>query len=450
MKRISTEIPRSKASIYFTLCNVDQKKVGFTDILMRWSTLYKLGTSLGYIYVHESIRCQNNTDIYNFLGLNDSFKLKLDDFLNLDQTINKKVYGFREFDYSSIVNSPYSPRTLVNKYKNFIIDKIFFNQYQLVDIIINEALFQKYNISNLTDLQKHIKNIANPQIKSNTKIILFRFQLSGARKKFYHLINSQLANFPDGLNLLHSYFQARDKQPIRSRFLPHKLKLLIHIRQGDTAFIETPWKTFIPVYGKNLFTELNDPSQGGYADLIDVNDYYHFVKKFTEYLDAEKFSLVVSSDGYKKAFSLLYDNLNQFNFDSEQIKQLQQTEIVYKKKFNIFDKFKYITYLIGETDENLYNLIHSTLEADIIIMGFRNTLGMLLKIIAHYYDFDNPPIIIELYKKRKPFDSKSLLGIDSRKAEIIPVKLDDCNWEDLMLKVNKAINSRVDHQKIKI
>ena len=442
MRSISTSQSTTELPIYFTLFNVDQKKVGFTDILMRWSTLYKLGVSLGYIYVHQPIICKNTSNIYNFLGFNNSFDLQLDNFLDLHHSPNKKTYNYRDFDYSSIANSRYSPRTLVSKIKNFIVDNIFLSRYRLVDIVINETLLQKYNITNLNDLQNYVNNTVSQQVDNQKKITLIRFQLSGARKKFYYLINSQLADFPDRLNLRNSYFRAREKQPVESKFLADKLKLLVHIRQGDTAFIETPWKTFIPVYGKKLFTELNDPSQGGYADLIDVNDYYHFVKKFTDYLDAEKFSVVVSSDGYKKAFSLLYDNLSQLDFDSEQIKQLQTTEDLYKKKFDVFDDFKYITYLIGETDENLYNLIHSTLEADIIIMGFRNTLGMLLKIIAHYYDFDNPPIIIELYKKRKPFDSKSLLGIDSNKAEIIPVKLDDCNWKDLMLRVNKAITAR--------
>ena len=449
MKLISTGRARTKSPIYFTLYNVDQKRVGFTDILMRWSTLYKLGASLGYTYVHQPIRCQNTTDIYNFLGFNDSFKLKLGDFLNLNQAINKKIYSFRGFDYSSIVKSSYSPRTLMSRYKNMIIDKIFFNQYNLVDIVINEALFQKYNIVDLNDLQKYLKNIANQQINSHKRKILFRFQLSGARKKFYHLINSQLADFPDELNLRYRYFQARDKQPIESHFLSNKLKLLVHIRQGDTAFIETPWKTFIPVYGKNSFTELNNPSEGGYADLIDVDDYYHFVKKFTEYWDKENISMVVSSDGYTKAFSLLNEKLSKFNFDDKKINQLGKVEKSYQKKFDIFvDNFSNSSYLIGENNENLYSLIHSSLEADVIIMGFRNTLGMLLKIIAHYYEINNPPVIIELYKKRKPFDSKSLLGLDSRKAEIIQVQLDDCNWEDLMLKVNKVLKFRASDQKI--
>ena len=443
MKSISTGKSTTNLPIYFTLFNVDRRKAGFTDILMRWSTLYKLGVSLDYIYVHKPLICNNTSNIYGFLGFNDSFNLKLDNFLNLDNYTNRKVYNFRNFDYSSIVDSPYSPRTLVGKIKNFIIDNIFFNKYNFVDIIINENLFNKYNIYTLTDLQNYVKNIIKQQLQNQKKTILIRFQLSGGKKNFYHLINSQISDFPDRLNLRHSYFRARDKQPIISNFLAEKIKLLVHIRQGDTAFIETPWKTFIPVYGQKSFTELNHPSEGGYADLIDVDDYYQFVKKFTEYFNSDMFSIVVSSDGYQKAFSLLYNNLNKFDFNSEQIKQLQNIENSYNKKFDIFNKFPNITCLIGETDDNLRNLINSTLEADIIIIGFRNTLGMLLKIIAYYYDFDNPLIIIELYKQRKPFDSKSLLGIDSRKAEIIPVKLDDCNWEDLILKVTKAIKLRL-------
>lgn len=311
-----------------------------------------------------------------------------------------------------------------------------------MDLVINQDFFQKYQISNLNDLQNHIKELVLPQVNRSNKKILLRLKLGGARKEFYSLINSQIADFPDGLDLRQSYFQARKKQPKESKFCSGKIKLLVHIRQGDTAFIKTPWDTFIPVYGKNSFTELKYPNEGGYADLIDVDDYYFFVKEFTKYLNSEKFSLVVSSDGYGKAFSLLFDNLDKFSFNSEQIKQLKTVEKLYEHKFNVFESFPNTSFLIGENDDNLYDLIQGTLEADIIILAFRNTLGMLLKIIAHYYDCENPPIIIELYKRRKPFDSKKLLGIDSRKATIIPVEINNYNWQELISKVNHAIASK--------
>lgn len=442
MNSVSSKKINNKLQPYFTIFNIDQQKVGFTDILMRWSTLYKLGVSLGYTYIHQPIICKNTNNIYNFLGFNDSFSMKLVNFLNLDNPQIEKAYNSRNFDYSSVVKSPYSPRTFANKVRNSIIDNIFFSDYLIIDIVINEAFLQKYNISQLKDLQTSIKSIVSQQVQNSKKKVLIRFQLGGARQKFYRLINSQIADFPDRLNLREVYLKTKNKQHRTSHFLANKLKLLVHIRQGDTAFIETPWKTFIPVYGDKSFTELNDPKEGGYADLIDVAEYYNFVNTFVEYIGKDKLSMVVSSDGYKKAFSLLDKNIDKFDFDSQQIEQLHQLEKVYLDKFDVFNEFENISCFIGETDKNLHSLIDSALEADIIIMGFRNTLGMLLKIMANYYDFANPPVIIELYKHRKPFDSKSLLGINHHKAHIISVKLDNFSWEELMIKITKLIKSR--------
>ena len=125
MKSISKVESYNQPQPYFTLFDVDQKKVGFTDILVRWSTLYKLGVSLGYTYVHQPIICKNTTDVYNFLGFNESFRLRLSDFLHLNNPQRQKAYKFRDFDYFSVVDSVFSPRTTVSRLKNKLVDLIF-------------------------------------------------------------------------------------------------------------------------------------------------------------------------------------------------------------------------------------------------------------------------------------------------------------------------------------
>ena len=442
MNKLTRQLSPSKITPYFMIVGLNKHKVGFTDLMIRWSCLYKLGTSLEYKYIHIPLESYFSPNIFNFLGFNDSFDLKINSFLGLEKFLNKKAYSLIDFDYSLL--SPSHPiKAFIKNGIKINIEKLFFRNNKFIDIPLSEKLLEKYNISTCKQLQDFIRNIIKEQSIKNTKTIIIRLQIVGGRKELYTLINSEIRDFPDGLNLRSSYLKARNNQIIDVKFTENKLKLLVHIRQGDTAIIETPWQTFIPVYGSKSFRELDNPHDGAYAELIDTDDYYNFTKQFISHFEPNIFSLVVSSDGYSKAFSLLNNNLDKLSLTSSQLEKLKVAEQKYNQKFNLFNLSDNCQSLIGENDENLYHLIDAALEADIIIIGFRNTLGMLLKLISCYYDFDNPPIIIELFKTRTPYDHEILLGLDSRKAKVIPVQLDNFNWNDIITKVKKELEPKL-------
>lgn len=398
--------------------------VGLTDQLLIFNICYKLGISLGYEYVHTPLsfpRSSNKID--SFIGINDYFTLKVGDPC--------------------------------------------FKNYEFVEINFN-VIFQKQNFSTLSELQIFIKQLVSNIFSSNENKIIVRFILrhnvirKGLFSRIYSKLNILLKKFsrlenqqppviklsgwvnsqvPDQLDFRSIYFQTRKKYPRKSRFADGKVKLLVHIRQGDTAIIETPWQTFIPVWKQNKFIEISNIHHVG-DKYIHVNDYFSFLSQFIAYFDYSTFSVRVSSDGYKRGFDNIYENLHRFNFTNKQLNELKQAENSYdQNKFAQFKELENCLCLVGETDENLFDLIHSSLIADIIVIGTQQR--MLPKLLALYGDVDNPPILIVLHKETNPLNYYNQLGLDEKKAKIIPVKLDDMNLEDIVVKVRQELTSKM-------
>ncbi|MGK7937244.1 MAG: hypothetical protein AB4206_15875 [Xenococcaceae cyanobacterium] len=435
---------------YFTISGGNSQ--GFTDQLLIFSGFYKLGLSLGYRYAHTKFRnSRSSNKVYSFLGFNEHFAFQLDDFLGLEIPFALKVYIFlggynyrldpidRKYEFSS-------PTRLIKKIIRFGLEKTLFHKFKLVNIRLSDEILKNNKISDLHELQNFVKNLVSNNSNSTNKQIIVQFQLISGGYQFLHSINSKIRNFSDGLDLRSIYFKTRRKHPRKSRFMEEKLKLLVHIRQGDTAVIKTPWQTFIqtfiPEKGKRdivtEFENINDVAN----NLIEINDFYNFVKNIISYFDENIFSIVVCSDGYKRGFRKIYHNADQINLTSDKIQELRKTETLYEKKFEIFKNIKNSTLLVGENDENLYNLIHSSLIADIIVFGVQpcKPMPMISKLIANYYDLDNPPIIILLFKTEEPPHHEQTLSLlDSRKAKIIPVRLDNINFEDVVTRISQEI-----------
>ena len=388
---------------YFTISV--KESAGFTDQIYQWNSFYKLGLSLGYKYAHTPLKnYRSSNKIHNFLGINNYFFFK---------------------------------RILL-----FWLRKV--RMYTVVDLNLNDELLKAYNINTFQELQSFVRGYISEQSNLINKSLLIRFKvLKHPWGKCLSLIQLQVPHFLDGLDLRSIYFKNRRINPRRSRFIEGKLKLLVHIRQGDTALIETPWQTFLLTNKpKSLrYTEVkNDLSDPRLNYFIRVNEYCDFIKKFTSYFDDDIFSMVISSDGFERAFQNIYRKINRFNLSSDRIEALKKSEFLYNNdKFHIFKKFKHSVCLIGENDENLFDLIHSSLISDIVVVGAQQ--HMIPKLIANYYDLDNPVIMILLYKKKKISklaENLSLLG----KAKLIPVNLNHYDIEGVVSRVKNHLRER--------
>ena len=375
---------------------------GLTAHLLQFNSFYKLGISLGYRYIHTPFKSRRSSNkIYNFLGFNRYFAHKIIDF----------------------------------KIKNLW----WLRKHNFISLDISDDLLKTNKVNNLQDLQSLIRDRVS-QFQSDKRLTLVRFRTLGKRALFHDLVQTQIKEFPEKLNLYSLYLKTRDKSSIQSRFIENKVKLLVHIRQGDTAIIETPWHTYIPTQGSNQLTELDNlnASDRG-CESIEVSDFYDFVKKFVTYFNEDNFSVVVSSDSYRKGFNLIYKNIRRFNFSSHQIKELKKTQILYEKKFEVFKSIKNSVCIIGENDTNLFDLVHSSLIADVIVVGTQQRF--IPKLLSSYYNLDNPPLMFVLYKREK-IPNYENLALTPDKVTIVPVELDNFNADDLMTTINEKISMK--------
>lgn len=391
---------KTETTILFSILPV---LAGFTDQLLQFMVFYKLGLSLGYEYIHTNFNStRSSQDIYDFLGFNQYWSLN---FKNID-----------------------------------------FSQYELIYLSFDNNNLEELNqLKNLAELQEYCRNIiANTRCYQDKVIVFFRLKgISQARWKIVSLINSEIKDYQDNFNLRKIYLdKASDRPQQNNYFQPDKIKLLIHLRAGDVATIKTPWGNFIRSMksiqdekaktGKNLDQVRWFVKKGA---SIDVEDYYHFARDLISGLGAENLSICLFSDGYKRAFDFIKDNLNKIKLTPEKTQQILNLSNSYEtEKFSIFNNLENCSTVVGESDEKLFNLIDCSLKTDIFIIG--NTQRMIPKFLANYYNPEKPPLIFVLSRNG---DTSSIirtyardLTLDAQKATVIPVNLDDYKMAELI------------------
>jgi hypothetical protein len=227
-------------------------------------------------------------------------------------------------------------------------------------------------------------------------LIIFNFE---HKRTFISIINEAIRDFPLDLNFREAYFQKRKKHPYPNLSSGNKKRLLIHIRQGDTATIKTPWNTYFSVWDqhKKPYQECN--LVAGLAD------------------------------------SRTFKRPELFKFSKSQFESLKISSKVYEEEaFKCFAKNLGIRLNIGETPENLKALIHELLHSDIIVSGTQNR--MIPKFLSLYFNETEMPVLILLFKERKPY-LKSF-GFSDQNSRIICVDINNYNPEEVLEKI-KAI-----------
>jgi hypothetical protein len=91
---------------------------------------------------------------------------------------------------------------------------------------------------------------------------------------------------------------------------------------------------------------------------------------------------------------------------------------------------------IGESVPRLFDLIHSVLSSDIVIVGLQQR--MIVKLITQFCGEDKPVVIV-LYKTEIP-DLSNIHPNDSQR--FIYTNLHDFNLEKLMARVNENLVMR--------
>lgn len=427
----------SKPKTYFT---ISHNQAGFTDQLVDFGIYYKLGRSLGFQYLHTSFHSSRSSLPPITLGRSSPLFTS-----QLWNKIYQKLY--REFHhYWNQIQATSHPTPY---------DFLGFNVYlagktpqnlarenlENIDVPLGDVALLDNGISTFARIQQFVSDSVSRKFGGKREILVtFSTPPPHFPILLGEIIHSNIPEFQDGLDLIESYSEARKKRPWKSKFEENKVKILVHIRQGDVAVIETPWNTFIPVWLKKL-VEYNKFSDIQYDNRVfQIDDYYLFIKRVLANFYGTKFSSLFFSDGFKRAFSLFSsDSLKSLSLTKDQVKRLIKSEETYDEKaFHRLTKITGSTLVLGEEPQKLCELIHSILVADVIIIGPR--AAMVPKLLASYRHADNMPLIIVLHKgTTPPFAHTDFLGLHAKAKNFIYVNILEDNDELVLSELTERV-----------
>lgn len=344
--------------------------IGFTNALYQFNSLYKLGRAAGGSYVHSPFTSRRSPPgVFRFLGFNRAWP----DSIKQPRFADKKIIKFP----------------------------------------ISDELLARDNIQTFEDLVSYVRlNFFKACQGPPDSFVAALIQQGG--RNFFHLITAALTERPEEYPVRPAYEAARQRQVKRMLWQPHSLRILVHIRQGDTATIQTPWHTYIPLrpFGKNRYKELRHP--GAVEIYIPPRNFLDFLNQLQAQLLPGSYSACVFSDGYKAGFADIYAHWRRLHLSLWRWVRLKFCEINYDRKmFSEFRGLPGVRCVIGESDNNLYDLIQACLTADIIVMGTQQR--MLLKLLLMYHDVSHPKIIIVLNPDEKVEHYAALYSLPAEK-----------------------------------
>lgn len=246
---------------------------------------------------------------------------------------------------------------------------------------------------------------------------------------------------PDEINFREIYIRSREKHKWPALFQKSKIKLMIHIRQGDTSIIKTPWNTYIPAWRKidGYYSEFGRKEDIDTYEDIEVDEFYRFLKDFFHHFQESYFSSLLFSDGFKSAFEVIISHKSKAGGQEKQIQELNELQKTYDEKvfknFYHWDKMKTI---VGEDKNNLFNLIHSFIESDIVVIGTQQK--MVPKLLKLYCKPENMPFLITLYKEEQPY--VNYLGIGPEYRHMLNVNIDNYDMKNIASTLNNFLEER--------
>ena len=410
--------------------SIEPKFAGLSDQLLQFSALYNLGLSLGYTYWHIPFLSIRSREVDSL----DRYQRRLKRFQNRLPLWSRWINKEPQFDvYDFIGLSDYFQA------KN---EKIAVGEPQQFNLMLNHDAADQQHISSLEGLQIYVRNFVAEQGTPGSQILL-TFGLEG-KWSFWQLIFAGIPNYSKILDLRAIYFAKREIDPWPSEFLEGKVKSMIHIRQGDTAVLPTPWNTFValwpPQYSFIEYAQFDEMPMR--QRVIFVEDYFHFYKNFTAHCD-DSFSTLLFSDGFKRSLQKLSKQIERLDFTQEQEKLLSKDVLSFDKtKYRPFESITDCRLFVGEEPEKLCHLIHSFLTADLLIIG--SQLWMFPKLVALYCDAQNMPIVIVLHKADDGdiwrYDG---LNLGERLEKIIFVNLNQPDYPGLAKQVSNLLQKGV-------
>ncbi len=370
--------------------------VGLTNLLYQFISFYKLGVGAGGDYVHTPFKSKRSpSEVFRFLGFNQA--------------------------WPNLISQP--------KFKHL----------KVIEIVLGDERLARENIQTFDLLKAHIRRKVLETSKATAIPVIIAFTLEGGRDFFRTMIQSSVPDRPAEYPVQAAYeaVQQRSRMWTYEQDGSRSLRILFHIRQGDTATIQTPWGSYIPLrpFSKHRYKEIQHP--GGVEIYIPPQSFLFFLNSLHKQLRSGSYSTCVFSDGYKAGFADIYAHWKRFRFSLKQWIRLKLCEINYDQK--MFAEFKNVSRtrcVIGESESKLYDLIQACLTADIIVMGTQQR--MLLKLLTLYYDVSHPKIVFVLNPEEQVEDYAVNYSLPQEALKVIHVPIRSYQFSDLWPVLSEA------------
>ena len=381
--------------------------MGFTGQLLFLDRMLRLGKVLQYQYLHTTLSAPRSSNaIYEFLGVNQHFDAVVPK--NYQEIYLVVPIIWNQFLYDKVDASSEEMKTFVQDHVATYVQRTDQSRPILVIFCLRNVKQAVFLASNpIWRWLAKSERVIDGHIWSLLRRINDRLnhELSLSVSESFELLEEVVSELaPDSSIDFRQIYETIDAgRSKRQLYESGQLNVLVHIRQGDTAVVETPWGTFLPVArfveqrARMAFAERKSLDEIG-RRYVAPADFFNFLKSFTLDFEKHALSIVVASDGFKRAFQLLLDNRHWYGFSAEQYAQLKLQAHTYdEQQFAKFEQLPLCEMLIGETDETLFCLVDAALKADIIVIGSQQR--MLPKLLSLYAKQGNRPIFVLLHNE---------------------------------------------------
>ncbi|MBD2426345.1 hypothetical protein [Phormidium sp. FACHB-1136] len=382
-------------TIFFTI-EVKSKYIGISDTLSRLYKAYCLGISLSYSYVHQPFFCRRSLPISMFdriirkiSGFNDG---KSSRFIKENDLFVANFLGMGDSECDSDFDA--RPKFTVDIAR--LLDDHYFQDLDHFKTKIEDSI---PSINSIIINFLVTDEIYNDQVSGNLERLLGSTRLEDCHAS---VVGSSFKEFAAT-----RYWKARSRQPISLSFDSNKIRLLIHIRRGDRAWIELKDKILLMhgneflVIDQNVNSLQNSDTQSLSIASIPVRFRkpvsIEVIAQVFEQLSLDHgramFSIIVISDGYKRAYQELSHAIrsNRIQVSQSDRKQIDVFFRQQQKEIVEFAKHINAELILGEDSKMKFmKSVHAVICADFIV----NTTGGFTKLNRVFRNQDPPSLFL--------------------------------------------------------
>lgn len=386
-------------------------KGGFADQLQELGVFYKLGSDLGFVYVHRPLQTARSTRPHGVVA--HVLRRVFWPIRGLAGRLAPEAF----FDVHDFLG--------INEFLERAHPAPVGRKLERVEIFLSDEILRGRGVTTFEGLRNYVTEAVECSPHHGRSDLLVEFSLR-RYVDWFGLVLREPCDPEARLDLSTAYRDARRRRPWPSSFRPDALKVLVHIRQGDTAFIETPWGSYVSIWGhvSNRMTECRTLDEIDTDRIILESDYFALLEAIYSAFGEGAVSSLVFSDGYARAFQILRKGLRnrRLQWTLEQRAAIDRQARSYEDdRFRCFEELGSCATVIGETRRNLCDLIEALMQCSVVVVGTHGEL--VQKLVAAYFDLHTMPIVIVLFRRRRP--DYQTIGLGEKHEKFVYVDVEN-------------------------